>query len=165
LAEWIAATLRRPAVTVAADPARGEPRLVYTGIGSPGSAAAWVVPTWLIVLVCSGASLALGLMMVHTASWRRPPVVVGLTAAGALLAAALPQLMPLVGQAALPGGILAMLAAVLRRFSEPVARRRTSTQSPSQASSLIRSAEPTVSLIVSPSVGSATAGGVGRDGG
>jgi hypothetical protein len=165
LAEWIAATLRRPAVTVAADPARGETRLVYAGIGSPGLAAAWVVPTWLIVLVCSGASLALGLMMVHAAAWRRPAAVVGLAAAGAVLATALPELMPLVGQAALPGAILAVLAAALRRFSEPPAQRRAAPQPTGQASSLIRSAEPTVSLIVAPSVGSATAPGVGRDGG
>jgi hypothetical protein len=160
LADWIAATLRRPAVTVAADQARGQPRFVYAGIGSPGAAAAWVVPTWLIVLVCSGASFTLGLMMVHAASWRRPAMVVGLTAVGAILSAALPELMPLVGQAALPGGILAVLAGVLRRFSEPAVQRRAATQPAGQASSLIRSAEPTVSLIVSPSV----AGG-GRDSG
>jgi hypothetical protein len=164
LAEWIAATLRRPAVTVSADPGgREEPRLVYAGIGSPGTAAAWVVPTWFIVLICSGVSLAVGLTMVYSASWRSPTVVVGLAAAAALLAAALPEVMPLVGQAALPGGILAVLAAALRRASEPAPSRRAAAQPTGQASSLTRSAVPAVSLIVAPSVGSASAAGVGRD--
>jgi hypothetical protein len=162
--DWIAATLRRPAVTVSAVAAREEPRFVYAGIGPPGAAAAWVVPAWLLVLVCSGASLALGLTMLYSASWRKPAVVVGLVAAGTLLATALPESLPLVGQAAFPGGVLALLAAAIRRFSEPAPPRRVAGQPTSQASSLTRSVVPAASLIVAPSTGSAAAVGGGRDG-
>jgi hypothetical protein len=102
--------------------------------------------------------------MLYSASWRKPAVVVGLVAAGTLLATALPESLPLVGQAAFPGGVLALLAAAIRRFSEPAPPRRVAGQPTSQASSLTRSVVPAASLIVAPSTGSAAAVGGGRDG-
>ena len=163
LADWVAATLGRPAVAVSAAAPQQDHRLVYAGIGSPGVATAWVVPTWCIVLAASGVVLAIGLAMIYHAAWRRPAVVTGLAAAAALAACALPETALLVGQAALPGAALATLAAVLRWFTDRRPPRRPAWQTAGQASSLTRSAAPTVSLIVAPSVGAASATGPGRD--
>jgi len=162
LADWVAATLGRPAVAVSAAAPQQEHRLVYTGIGSPGDVTAWVVPTWLIVLAASGAVLAIGLGMVYRAAWRRPTVVLGLAAAGALGGVALPETAALIGQAAVPGMLLAMLAAGLRWLTDRRPAKRPAWQPTGQASSLTRSAAPTVSLIVTPSTGSASAAGAGR---
>jgi hypothetical protein len=163
LADWVAATLGRPAVAVSAAAPQQDHRLVYAGIGSPGVATAWVVPTWCIVLAASGVVLAIGLAMIYRAAWRRPAVVTGLAAAAALAACALPETALLVGQAALPGAALATLAAVLRWFTDRRPPRRPAWQTAGQASSLTRSAAPTISLIVTPSVGAASATGPGRD--
>ena len=162
LADWVAGTLGRPAVAVSAAAPQQEHRLVYTGIGSPGDVTAWVVPTWLIVLAASGAVLAIGLGMVYRAAWRRPTVVLGLAAAGALSGVALPETTALIGQAAMPGMLLAMLAAGLRWLTDRRPAKRPAWQPTGQASSLTRSAAPTVSLIVTPSTGSASAAGAGR---
>ncbi len=157
LADWVAETLGRPAVAVAAPgwPER-ERRAVYAGIGPPGTAAAWVMPTWCLVLAASGAALAIGLRMVFSPAWRRPAVVVGLLAAAAVAGAAVPDLAPLVGQAALPGGVLAVLAAVLQWVARPAAGRPRG-QPAGSASSLTRTAAPTVSLIVASSEAGSTA--------
>lgn len=163
LSDWVAATLGRPAVTVSAAAPQQENRFVYAGIGPPGDATAWVVPTWSIVLAASGAVLAIGLGMVYRTAWRRPAVVLGLAAAAALLAVALPETAALVGQGAVPGALLATLAVGLRWLTERRPSRRPAWQPSGQASSLTRSAVPTVSLIVAPSTGSASAAGAGRD--
>jgi hypothetical protein len=163
LADWIAATLGRPAVAVSAAPPQQDRRFVYAGIGPPGAVTAWVVPTWFIVLAASGPVLAIGLGMVYRAAWRRPVVVLSLVAAAALLAIALPETATLAGQAAVPGALLAALAATLRWLTERRPARRPAWQPAGQASSLTRSAAPTVSLIVTPSTGSASAAGAGRD--
>jgi hypothetical protein len=64
-----------------------------------------------------------------------------------------------VGQAAVPGGLLAILAAGLRWFSDPrPAGRATPAVMVSGASSLTRTAAPTVSLIVAPSAASTPRG-------
>lgn len=163
LADWVAATLGRPAVAVSAAAPQQERRFVYAGLGPPGEASAWVVPTWFIVLAVSGAVLAVGLGMVYRTAWRRPAVVLGLAAAAALLAIALPETATLVGQAAVPGALMATLAAALRWLTERRPARRPAWQPSGQASSLTRSAAPTVSLIVTPSTGSASGAAAGRD--
>lgn len=163
LADWIAATLGRPAVAVSAAAPQQEHRLVYSGIGPPGEATAWVVPTWCIVLVASGAVLAIGLGMVYRAAWRQSAVVTALAAVVAILAFALPETAFLVGQAAVPGALLATLAAALRWLTERRPARRPTWQPTGQASSLTRTSAPTVSLIVAPSAGSVSAQGPGRD--
>ena len=163
LADWVAATLGRPAVAVSAAAPQQDHRLVYAGIGPPGVATAWVVPTWCIVLAASGVVLAIGLAMIYHAVWRRPAVVTGLAAAAAMAACAFPETALLVGQAALPGAALATLAAVLRWFTDRRPPRRPAWPTSGQASSLTRSAAPTVSLIVAPSAGAASAAGPERD--
>jgi hypothetical protein len=139
-------------------------RFVYAGVGSPGRAAAWVVPTWLLVLVASGTSLAIGLALVYRPAWRQTPVLLGLLASAALLAAAAPQAAVLMAQAAVPGAALAVLAATIRWFLEqPTARPRPAV--PAAASSLTRTNSPAVSLIVGAGSesGSARAAAFGRD--
>jgi hypothetical protein len=89
--------------------------------------------------------------------------VLGLAAAAALFAVTLPETAALVAQAAVPGALLATLAAALRWLTERRPARRPAWQPAGQASSLTRSAAPTVSLIVTPSTGSASAAGAGRD--
>jgi len=149
---------------LAADLPLRQSRFVYAGVGSPGAAAVWVVPTWFIVLVASGCSLAVGLAVVYRAAWRQPPVVLGLLASAAILAAAAPQAAVLAAQAAVPGALLAGIAAALRSFLDGSGSRpRPAPQT--GISSLTRRTAPAVSLIVASSVGSAStsATAVGRD--
>ena len=80
-----------------------------------------------------------------------------------LAAIALPETTTLVGQAALPGLALAVLAVVLRRFTEPRPARKPGGPSVGPASSLSRSGTPTASLIVAPAAGSISTASVGRD--
>lgn len=163
LADWVAQTLGRPAVTVAAPAWAPEAhRAVYVGIGPPGSATAWVVPTWSIVLVASGLALAAGLGMLARSAWRSAPVVIGTLACGTLLTAAFPDTVPLVAQAAAPGVALAALAAALAWLGRPAAQRRSASVS-GPASSLTRAASPTVSLIVGSSVERGSQATFGRD--
>lgn len=161
LADWITATLGRPAVEVSVEAPQQQRRLVYAGIGPPGVATPWVVPTWVIVLVSSGAVLAIGLGMVYRANWRRPAVGTGVAAAVALAACVAPETAMLAGQAAVPGAVLAALAAVLRWLTDQRPHRRNpSPPTTGQASSLTRSAVATASLIVAPSLSPTP---VGRD--
>lgn len=166
LAGWIAASEGGPVPSglLAGEPSLRQSRFVFAGIGSPGRAVVWVIPTWFIVLVASGVTLAMGLMLVYREDCRQTSVLLGITASGALVAAAMPETAVLVGQAAIPGAIMAMLAAGLRRVLDPpVARRRLAVSQ--AASSMTRHSSPTVSLIVASqsSAGSSTTAAVGRD--
>jgi len=93
-----------------------ERRAIYSGVGPPGVARVWVAPTWLLVLVVSGAVLAIGLSLVYQPWLRRVPVVLTLGVAATLAAAVIPDIAPLICQAALPGVALSLLAAGLRAF-------------------------------------------------
>jgi len=104
------------------------------------------------------AGLALG----STSAWRRPGVVIGLLAALGLAAAAFPALVPLVGQAALPGVVLVGVAAVLERLSATRAGQERAAEGGS-ASSMTRPAAPTVSLIVAPPSTPGSTATAGRD--
>lgn len=155
LAAWIRldlpATLSEVGL-LASDPRPEGSRRVYAGVGGPGRARLWVVPTWVFVLVSSGLVLALGLAAVTRPAWRKPWLAVGLTAAAVLAASVAPGFAPLVGQAAVPGCVLVLLAAGLRRLTNRSPASRTAAPiivgSPS---SLTRTAAPTVSLLVTPS--------------
>ena len=124
LRSWVA-----PAAGPVAD--RSEPplpyadrRLVFSGVGHPQTASLWIVPTWLLVLISSGPSLLLGLMLVQWPRIRRPAVVMLLAVVSTSAAAVFPWRALLVAQAALPGLLLTMLAAGLRvalRFPAAVA--------------------------------------------
>ncbi len=163
LALWIRDAAGGP-VAGPVDPPLVERRAVYSGVGPPGTAALWIVPTWCAVLVASGAALAVGLTLAYVAAARRPAVVVPLLAAVGIGAAALPDLAPLAAQASLPGVALALLAWILRGVFDrdtrpPVARPVAPGAS---ASSLTRTASPPSLVVAGSSLireGSVTAGG------
>ncbi|MEI7782215.1 MAG: hypothetical protein WCJ18_09860, partial [Planctomycetota bacterium] len=107
-----------PSQSLTIDAPLAERRAVYSGVGSPGLARVWIVPTWLLVLAISGPVLAIGLVMVYRPTARRTPAVLAIAVMLTLVAAAVPDLAPLVAQAALPGVALSLLAAGLRVFVE-----------------------------------------------
>ena len=100
-------------------------RTVWSGFGPPGAAELWLVPTWCVVLLASGAALAAGLAFTYVAAARRPAVVIPIVAAVGVAAAALPDLAPLAAQAALPGAALSLLAWILRGVVDRGAREPT----------------------------------------
>ncbi len=125
-------------------------RLVYSGIGSPGSETLWVAATWLLVLAVSGPLLAIGLLMVYVpavrSAWLISTVAFGL----ALFAAARPGLIPMLIQGALPGVGCGLLAAAMRgliRLPSPAGQR-----SPVGSSVSLMRGEESPSLIVAQSV-------------
>jgi hypothetical protein len=161
LAAWIDAA----AGTAAAAPIEPEAiaaRVVFSGLAAPGSAVLWLVPSWCVVFVASGLTLAAGLACTYVAAARRASVVVPVLAAVAVGSAALPDLAPLSARAALPGVALSILAWILRGLVDrepraPVVRQPAAVS----ASSLTRIAAPP-SLVVGSSFeheGSVTAGG------
>ena len=119
-------------------------RAVYAGVGEPGPAAVWLLPTWFLVLVCSGAALAFGMACQRVAALRRPALALAVTAAAVLAAAAWPDLAPLAALAAVPGLALAGLAWLLGRLTSGEGRPGAAVVAPS-ASSLTRA-------VVSPSL-------------
>jgi hypothetical protein len=155
-----------PAVERPVDVPEAGARFVFSGVGPPAKGRIWVVPTWLLVLVVSGPVLALGLAAVYVPRLRSVPVVLGVAAVASLAAAFFSELAPLVGQAAGPGVVLTLLAAVLRfvlRRRVPVASTRGAAAVVS-ASSLTQIA-PQPSLIIAPSSPAIREGAtaVGRD--
>ena len=141
------------------------PRLVYAGIGPPPPGRIVVMPTWLLVLCASGAVLGAGLAAVYRPALCRLPVLVGAAAVAGLAVAAFPDVAPIVAQAAVPGAVLAVAAAILR----PLVEGRTAEQrnsGPGGGASSLTEVAPRASLIItapSPSrVDDATA--VGRFG-
>lgn len=133
------------------DPPLAERRAVYAGVGHPGTAAAWAVPTWMLVLVFSGPVLAAGLAVLYRRSLRTTPLALAIAAGLALAASLMPDLAPLALQAALPGVGLAVLAALLRmlldRTSGPARPRLASLASGNSSTRLLQ----TGSIVISPS--------------
>lgn len=159
LAGWIETTLGRNAVGISTGewPVR-ERRSVFAGIGGPGKGTPWVVPTWCIVLTASGLTLLVGLALLATSAWRRPGLMTAMLAAVTLAITAVPDLVPLVAQAALPGGLLVGLAAFLRLLTTPAEAGRDRQEAGGGTSSLTRTAAPAASLIVaSPATAGSTA--------
>ncbi len=118
IAAWIEASVggagsQRSAAPVP-EPAVVERRLVYSGVGPPGAARVWVVPIWCLVLIASGTSLAAGLAVAYRPRLRRTAVVLPCLAAVVLAAAAQPDLAAVLGQAAVPGIVLSLVAWLLR---------------------------------------------------
>ncbi len=137
---------------LASEPSLRQNRFVFAGIGSPGRAVVWVMPTWFIVLVASGVTLAIGLVLIYRPLLCRSWVILTLTAVMALGAAAMPETATLVGQAALPGVAMAMFAAGLRvAIDPPTSRSRVAVAQ--AASSMTRLSSPTISLIVASRAG------------
>lgn len=149
LADWIAAAAQRRPAT--ADVPVTERRVVYAGVGDPGTAVLVVAPTWLLVLVVSGATLAVGLALVYRPWLRRVPVVLSMGACVALAAAVAPDLAPLAGLAAVPGVALSLLAAALRMFVDQPAGRPAPPAFVIPAESSTRYV-PAASIVIAPSV-------------
>jgi hypothetical protein len=166
LVEWITATAGKPiaATLMADDPALRQSRFVFAGVGVPGRRTVWLIPTWFIVLVSSGVTLSIGLVFVYWPSLLRTTSLLALITVTGLLAAAVPDTAVLVGQAAVPGVVMAIIAAGLRRALDPPPGR-SRPPVPVPASSMARQSSPTVSLIVASQVGggSTTTAVVGRD--
>jgi hypothetical protein len=120
--------------------------LVYAGIGAPQPGRIVVVPTWLLVLCASGAVLAAGLAAVYRPALRRLPVLVGAAAVAGLAVAAFPDVAPLVAQAAVPGAVLALAAAVLRRLID--GRRGPPDRRPGAATTSLTEVAPRASVII-----------------
>jgi hypothetical protein len=123
------------------------PRLVYAGIGPPPPGRIVVVPTWLLVLCASGAVLAAGLAAVYRPALCRLPVLVGAAAVAGLAVAAFPDVAPIVAQAAVPGAVLAVAAAILR----PLVEGRTvvpRNRGPGGGTSSLTEVAPHPSLII-----------------
>ncbi|MFM7206506.1 MAG: hypothetical protein ACKO4T_07560 [Planctomycetaceae bacterium] len=104
-------------------PPLAERSVVYSGVGPPGAAVVWVVPTWCLVLLSSGVSLAAAFAAIHRPGWRRPGLWVAIAAGLTLAAAAAPSLVPLVAQAAVPGVLLGGLGWALHSISTREPRR------------------------------------------
>ena len=164
LANWVRANTDvagdRPLAGPAGDPAiplltvdapLAERRAVYSGVGFPGVARVWIVPTWLLVLAVSGPVLAVGLALVYRATARRPPVVLTIAAALTLVAAAIPDLAPLVAQAALPGVALSLLAAGLRVFVDRAREPLRPRLAPLVAANSSTRFVATPSIVIAPS--------------
>ena len=163
LADWVDAVAcgpsgaRDPVADVGGSarmlPPLAESSFVYSGVGSPGTATAWLVPQWCVVLLASGLTLAAGLVVTYRVGWRRPRVLVAAVATVGLAAAAAPELAPLVAQAALPGMSLAILAWVLKAIVDRPSTGGTRGSVPlASASSLARPRLSAPSLIVGAAV-------------
>jgi hypothetical protein len=170
IADWLEAvaigqdTGADPAPRGAQLPPLAERSLVFSGVGPPGEAVLWLVPHWCIVLIASGATLALGLAAVYRPWWRRSGVWVALAAILTLAAAVTPDGAPLVAQAAVPGLVLAAVAWGLQAFAER--SRHGGLRAPSAAapaSSLTRLNAVPPSLIVASRIDEASTTSQARD--
>ena len=124
-------------------------RALYSGVGAPGDESLWMATAWLVVLAASGPVLAVGLFMVYVSAARSVWLVIGGLSLIAVLAAAWPGLAPLLFQGALPGVLLALLAAVMRGLIRPTPAA-AAWRLPA-GDSMTRGVTPP-SLIVAPSV-------------
>jgi len=154
LAAWIAAAADGDAdrgPQASREPPLSGRLFAFSGLGPPAPVVAWLVPDWLILLVASGASLALGLAILYRPWLRRVPVLVVLAAALGFLAAFAPSVAPLVAQAALPGCGLAVTAWVLRAVLDPASRGAGLPAAPLPPSS-VALARGGASLVIDPAV-------------
>jgi hypothetical protein len=152
LAAWLAAAVGDVAVDspqLRAEPPGVGARLVYSGVGPPGEARLWIVPTWLLVLAVSGPVLAVGLLAVYRPWMRGVPALLALATLASLAAAIKPDLAPLVAGAAIPGVALAAIAAALRAWLRTSGPRPAAPDARVSASSLTRAASHPSLIIAS----------------
>ena len=102
------------------------------------------------MLCASGVVLSLGLAAVYVPALRRLPFVVAAVAAAGLAAAALPDMAPLVAQAAAPGAVLAIAAGLLRSLIEGRTAPPQGHMPAAGASSLTQVAAPGSLIITAP---------------
>ncbi len=131
---------------------QGGRRVLYCRAGVIDEAGIRIMPSWLILLMASGASLGIGLLLVYRPALRKPLPVVGL-AAGVLAAAAImPDPVLVFLQAASVGLALAGVAALLRHWLEPSAgvSRPLPTRQVTPADSVTMAARPPSVIINTP---------------
>jgi hypothetical protein len=114
LRKWVAPAALAPSGEPEEAMPYADRRLVFSGVGHPESNPVWIFPTWLLVLLCSGPMLLIGLLLVQWPLVRRPAVVMVLAILATGAAAVFPWRALLVLQAAAPGLLLSVLAAGLR---------------------------------------------------
>lgn len=147
---WVLGNAGRSSEGASLDVASGGHRVVYSGVGPPGSESIWLASTWLVVLLASGPVLAVGLAAVYWPPARSVPAVTGVAAVVTLAATLAPGLAPLVGQAAVPGAVLATVAGLMRAL---LARpRAASPRSAAAAASSLTQLAPQPSLVVASSM-------------
>lgn len=153
LAAWVeqaagGSAAQRPSAT-GAEPDSLERRVVYSGVGPPGTATVWIVPMWCLVLGGSGLALAAGLALAYRPNLRRTSVVLPALAMVALASAATPDLAALLGQAAVPGIALSIVAWALRAILDRgVSVDLRPSAAPVSPSSMTRSLGGPPSLVV-----------------
>ena len=114
LRKWVAPTAASASNHTEEAMPYADRRLVFSGVGHPASNRVWIFPTWMLVLLCSGPMLLIGLVLVQWPLVRRPAVVMVLAVLATGTAAVFPWRALLVLQAATPGLLLSVLAAGLR---------------------------------------------------
>lgn len=124
LESWVGATSQL-------GPSAAENAYLFSGLAPMASIELLIAPRWLIVLVASGAMLAVASLWMYVPIVRRGWIVIFLAAVVAALAVAYPAPAVLLGQASVLGVILAAFALALRRWTTS----RTVLQSPPTAGS------------------------------
>lgn len=130
-------------------------RYLYGTVGPPIDLELRVAPRWLIVFLASGGALLAGLAVVYVPALRRPTLLVAVLVVFVALGVAFPEPALMLLQAASLGGVLVLVAAVLRRR---FARRPSGYTAPSTlvrpGSSIARRVEAAASPSAPAAVGS-----------
>lgn len=159
LHRWLFGSAAEPMASLAPK----ERRSVYSGIGPPGIGRILLAPSWLVVLVCSGPLLAALLALEHVRRLQRPLVAVSLAGVGIAAAAVIPDQMPLIMMASLPGLVLGALSAALRGLvddpSDVGSRPAVAARAPSGSSTRLVGpvVSATSSLVVASSIAASSA--------
>jgi hypothetical protein len=98
-------------------PSAAQNEYLYSGLAPLASIEIVTMPRWLIVLLASGAVLALAVVWVYAPIVGRGWVMVSLAIVVAALAVSFPEPAALLGQAAVLGLVLATVVALLRRLT------------------------------------------------
>jgi hypothetical protein len=137
-------------------------RVVYSGVGRPGTAAPWLLPVWFLVLICSGMVLTVGLAGLRYRDLRRPTPQLALAGSAVLAAAAAPDVAVLAAIASLPGVLLGLMAWALQRMNGETTGRRTASAALGRAASSLTRAAPPSLVIAGSAVGGDSATAPGR---
>lgn len=98
-----------------APPAGAANSYVYSGVGRFDDTEVWIVARSWLVLLASGGALVAGLLLIYVRMCRQPVVLLAVCAAVLAAAAQYPEPAALLGQAAVLGVALSVVAAILQR--------------------------------------------------
>jgi hypothetical protein len=111
------------AVSLREQPSRSTNRYLFSTLGPAQPLRVVIAERWLIVLIASGGTLAVGLLLINVPALRHPAVLFGIALSVLTAVALSPTSMTMLGQAAGCGAFLTLLAYWLKRVSD---RRRRS---------------------------------------